>query len=169
MVGSSFFDVWLAESVVAPAGKSANAKTETAEATNWRRVMSFISGMALFLFCRIGRLCHRPDGANFDGAMVRSGATGRPGDSSVLVRSLDEVVAAELLLRVRVGAIENLRFAVADMDRVRSGDGSEAVGSDVGAGLLEGFAVGHIGGVSLLLLLGSHVVPTGFVRVEGQE
>src|SRR5215469_8157936 len=50
IVVSSFFDFGcIAVSVAALAGRSANAKTEIADATNRRRVMSFASDMAFLL------------------------------------------------------------------------------------------------------------------------
>jgi hypothetical protein len=92
-----------------------------------------------------------------------AGATGGPGEGGVEIGSLDEEEASELLLGLDVGSVEDLRFAVGDVDGGGGGNGLEALACLVGSGLLEGFGVGHVGGITLLLLFGCHAGPAFFV------
>src|SRR5260370_14921170 len=65
--------------------------------------------------CRSGP-AQLPDRPDLDGAAGGGGAAGGPGDRLVEIRHVDQVVAAELLLGIGVGAVEHVGPAVADPD-----------------------------------------------------
>src|SRR5215469_1250751 len=59
-----------------------------------------------------GSTSHCPDGTHLDHTVSRGGATGRPRKRGVQVGDVNQVVAPELFLGLRVWAIEHLGLAV---------------------------------------------------------
>ena len=78
---------------------------------------------------------HRPDRAHLDDAVTRARAARRPADRGVEIGHVDEVVAAELLLRVRIRAVQHLRLAVGEPHGGRRGARLQPVRADQRAGL----------------------------------
>src|SRR6186713_1104041 len=92
------------------------------------------------------------DRTNLDDAVARRWTARRPRHGGVEIRHVDEEVAAELLLRVRVRPVEDLGLAVRGPHRRGARGRAEAVTATKHLGLGEGLAVGSVGGEALLLL-----------------
>src|SRR5262245_43019918 len=58
------------------------------------------------------RCLRRPDRADLDGAAARARAARRPGERGVEIGDVDHVEAAELLLHLGVGSVDDVRPAV---------------------------------------------------------
>src|SRR5271156_332862 len=110
-----------------------------------------------------------PEGTELNCSVRGSGAAGGPGESGVEVGDIDEVEAADLLLRVGVRAVKNLRFAVGDVHGGRRGGGLETVRCDPDTSVLESLGVGRVRGGGLLLVGLGHAVPTAFFGIKHQH
>src|SRR5688572_19140415 len=101
--------------------------------------------------------------------MTRGRAARGPGDRGVEIGNVDQVVTADLFLGVGIRTVEHLRLAVGDANGGRVGRGLQSVRAEECAGLAQGFAVGHVRGHALLLLLRRHIAPAGLVHVKDKE
>src|SRR6266851_2449035 len=110
-----------------------------------------------------------PEWAHLDNAMTGGRATRRPRERGIEIGHVDDVVAAQLLLRVRKGAIQNLRLAIRDAYGRRSRARLEAARALQDARLRQCLYVRHISRHSLFLLGLCQLGPTGLVHIEHQN
>src|SRR5215470_19615970 len=112
------------------------------------------------------RSLHVHDRPHLDRAVFRPGHAGAEVVGLVQVFRLDDVVPAELLVRLGEGAVRRERFSVLDPDRRGARGRGERIAGAVVAALLDRVAVGHVLTVDLAPLLFAHPGPLGLLAVD---
>src|SRR5262249_302260 len=112
---------------------------------------------------------HNPDWTNLDNTVVRGRAASRPRDCGIEIGNIDQVVATQLLLRVRIRSIQHLRLAIDDAHGRCRRAWLKSICTQKRASLLQCLGIGSVSRLPFLLLRARQLGPTGFIHMEQQQ